>query len=213
MTDVYLVDDHALLRDGLRSVLEAAGHRVAGESDDPTQALAQVQRLAPAVLLLDLNLGQRSGFELLTELQQRRLPVRTIVLTMSAQPRHVAEALRLGAAGYVLKGAPAAELLAAIAAVVQGRRFLGGDVADLAVRGLTEPDSAAALNSLSARERQITLLVVRGRSSAEIGALLHLSPKTVDSYRSRMMAKIGVADVPALVRFAIRTGLVDADEP
>lgn len=213
MTDVYLVDDHALLRDGLRSVLEAAGHRVAGESDDPTQALAQVQRLAPAVLLLDLNLGQRSGFELLTALQQRRLPVRTIVLTMSAQPRHVAEALRLGAAGYVLKGAPAAELLAAIAAVVQGRRFLGGDVADLAVRGLTEPDSAAALNSLSARERQITLLVVRGRSSAEIGALLHLSPKTVDSYRSRMMAKIGVADVPALVRFAIRTGLVDADEP
>jgi len=213
MTDVYLVDDHTLLRDGLRSVLEAAGHRVAGESEDPTQALAQIQRLAPEVLLLDLNLGQRSGFELLTELQQRRLPVRTIVLTMSAQPRHVAEALRLGAAGYVLKGASAAELLAAIAAVVQGRRFLGGDVADLAVRGLTEPDSAAALQSLSARERQITLLVVRGRSSAEIGALLHLSPKTVDSYRSRMMAKIGVADVPALVRFAIRTGLVDADEP
>ena len=213
MSEVYLVDDHTLLRDGLRSVLEAAGHRVVGESDDPTQALAQIQRLAPAVLLLDLNLGQRSGFELLTELQQRRLPVLSIVLTMSAQPRHVAEALRLGAAGYVLKGASAAELLAAIAAVLLGRRFLGGDVADLAVRGLTEPDSAAALHSLSARERQITLLVVRGRSSAEIGALLHLSPKTVDSYRSRMMAKIGVADLPALVRFAIRNGLVDADEP
>ena len=213
MTDVYLVDDHAMMRDGLRAVLAAAGHRIVGESADPTQALAEIQCLAPAILLLDLNLGQRSGFELLAELQQRKLAVRTILLTMSAQPRHVAEALRLGAAGYVLKGASAAELLTAIDMVKRGRRFLDAYVADLAVQGLTEPDSAAALERLSAREKQIVALVVRGSSSTEIGALLRLSPKTVDSYRSRMMAKIGVADVPALVRFAIRAGLVDADEP
>lgn len=212
MTDVYLVDDHTMMRDGLRAVLEAAGHRVAGESADPTQALAAIQRLAPAVLLLDLDLGQRSGFELLTELQRRKLDLRTVVLTMSAQPRHVAEALRLGAAGYVLKGASAAELLGAIAAVLQGRRHLGGDVADLAVQGLTERDGGAAIDRLSARERQIVMLVVRGSSSVEIGALLHLSPKTVDSYRSRLMAKLGVADVPALVRFAIREGLIDAED-
>lgn len=212
MTDVYLVDDHTMMRDGLRAVLEAAGHRVAGESADPTQALAAIQRLAPAVLLLDLNLGQRSGFELLTELQRRKLDVRTVVLTMSAQPRHVAEALRLGAAGYVLKGASAAELVGAIAAVLQGRRHLGGDVADLAVQGLTERDGGAAIDRLSARERQIVMLVVRGSSSVEIGALLHLSPKTVDSYRSRLMAKLSVADLPALVRFAIREGLIDAED-
>ena len=213
MTDVYLVDDHAMMRDGLRAVLAAAGHRIVGESADPTQALAEIQCLAPAILLLDLNLGQRSGFELLAELQQRKLAVRTILLTMSAQPRHVAEALRLGAAGYVLKGASAAELLTAIDMVKSGRRFLDAYVADLAVQGLTEPDSAAALERLSAREKQIVALVVRGSSSTEIGALLRLSPKTVDSYRNRMMAKIGVADVPALVRFAIRAGLVDANEP
>ncbi|NRF71085.1 response regulator transcription factor [Aquincola sp. S2] len=212
MTDVYLVDDHAMMRDGLRSVLAAAGHRVTGESADPTQALADLQRLAPAVLLLDLHLGLRSGFELLTELQRRRLDARTIVLTMSAQPRHVAEALRLGAAGYVLKGASAAELLSAIDTVLQGRRHLGSDVAELAVQGLTERDGDAALASLSARERQIVALVVRGQSSPEIGRLLHLSPKTVDSYRSRLMAKLGVADLPALVRFAIRAGLIDADD-
>jgi two-component system, NarL family, invasion response regulator UvrY len=94
MSDVYLVDDHAMLRDGLRAVLQANGHRVVGESAEPTQALADVQRLAPAILLLDLHLGERSGFELLSEVQRRRLEVRTIVLTMSAQPRHVAEALR-----------------------------------------------------------------------------------------------------------------------
>lgn len=213
MSEIFLVDDHAMMRDGLRAVLESAGHRVVGESADPTEALAIVQRLAPAVLLLDLNLGQRSGFELLTELQRRKLDVRVIVLTMSAQPRHVAEALRLGAVGYVLKGAPAEQLLGAIAVVLQGRRFLHGDVADLAVQGLTERDSGAAIDSLSARERQIVLLVVRGRSSADIGELLHLSPKTVDSYRSRLMAKLAVPDVPALVRFAIRAGLIDAEEP
>jgi DNA-binding NarL/FixJ family response regulator len=212
MTALYLVDDHAMLRDGLAAVLRAAGHEVVGESGDPTEALAEIQRLAPQVLLLDLHLGQRSGFELLTELQRRKIQVRTIVLTMSELPRHVAEAMRLGAAGYMLKGAPSAELLQAIAAVASGRRHLGGMVADLAVQGLTAGDDATALGTLSARERQMAELVVRGKSSTQIGTLLHLSPKTVDSYRSRLMAKLGVADVPALVRFSIRTGLVDAEE-
>jgi DNA-binding NarL/FixJ family response regulator len=212
VSTIYLVDDHVMMRDGLAALLRAAGHRVVGETGDPTVALADVQRHFPQVLLLDLHLGERSGFELLGELQRRKVEVRTIVLTMSAQPRHVAEALRLGAMGYMLKGAPSAELLRAIAAVAEGRRYLGGDVADLAVEGLTARDEQPALASLSVRERQMAELVVRGKSSAEIGTLLHLSPKTVDSYRSRLMAKLGVADVPALVRFAIRTGLIDAEE-
>lgn len=212
MSDIYLVDDHAMMRDGLRAVLQAGGHRVVGESGDPTVALAEIQRLLPALVLLDLQLGERSGLTLLADLQRRALPVRTIVLTMSAQPRQVAEALRLGAAGYLLKGAAAAELLQAIDAVAAGRRHLGPEVADLAVRGLTARDDRAALDSLSVRERQIVEMVVRGRSSSEIGTLLHLSPKTVDSYRSRLMAKLGTADVPALVRWALRVGLVGPDD-
>jgi two-component system, NarL family, invasion response regulator UvrY len=214
MSDIYLVDDHALLREGLRALLETRGHRIIGESSDLTEALAQIRSLVPAVLLLDLHLGERSGLELLADLQRRGVSTRTIVLTMSAQPRDVAEALRLGAAGYVLKGAAGAELLAAIDAVLEGQRHLGSQVAELAVRGLTtDGDDQSKLASLSARERQIATQVVRGKSSAEIGALLHLSPKTVDSYRSRLMGKLGVADVPALVRLAIRTGLIAADEP
>jgi two-component system, NarL family, invasion response regulator UvrY len=209
VSDIYIVDDHALIRDGLRAVLQAQ-HRIVGESADPPQALAEIARLAPTLLLLDLNLGLRSGFELLTQIQARNLATRTIVLTMSAQPRHVAEALRLGAMGYVLKGATAAELIAAIADVLQGRRHLGADLAALAARGLAEP---AAIETLSARERQIVLLVVDGKSSAEIGALLRLSPKTVDSYRSRLMAKLGVANLAELVRFAVRAGLIDGDTP
>ena len=212
MTDVYLVDDHALMRDGLRAVLEDAGHRVVGEAEHPTPALADLQRLQPAILLLDLNLGERSGLELLEQVQQRKLPVRTIVLTMSAQARHVADALRLGAAGYVLKGAPASEVLRAIDAVLAGRRHLGPEAAELAVQGLTTSPDAQALATLSVREQQVLLLVVRGQTSAAIAEALNLSPKTVESYRSRLMAKLGVDDVTGLVRLAIREGLISADE-
>jgi DNA-binding NarL/FixJ family response regulator len=210
VSQLYLVDDHTLLRDGLRAVLQAAGHRVVGESADPTQAMSDLCDLGPVVLLLDLHLGKRSGFELLTELQRRPLEARAIVLTMSAQPRHVAEALRLGAFGYVLKGSPASELLEAIDAVGRGQRYLGSEVAELVVLGLTVPENEA-LDTLSVRERQIVLLVVQGQSSTEIGRALHLSPKTVDSYRSRIMSKLATPDVPALVRFAIRHGLIDAE--
>jgi DNA-binding NarL/FixJ family response regulator len=212
MTSIYLVDDHTIVREGLRALLEGAGYAVLGESADPTVALAELQRLRPDLLLLDLNLKDRSGFELLTELQRRSLPIRCIVLTMSAQPRNVAEALRLGAAGYLLKGSARSELLSAISAVVQGKRHLGGEVAALAVEGLTADAGTDQISTLSPRERQIIVMVVKGLSSPAIGEALHLSPKTVDTYRSRIMAKVGVGDVTALVRFAIRTGLIDAGD-
>ena len=212
MSDIYLVDDHAMLRDGLKAVLEDAGHRVVGESADPTAALADIVRLSPAVVLLDLHLGLRSGFELLEQLVQRKSSARVVMLTMSAQPRHVAEAMRLGAFGYVLKGSPAREVLQAVEAVVAGRKHLGGPVAQLAVEGLTQTDDANPLAALSVRERQVIQLVVHGHTSAAIGEQLHLSPKTVESYRSRLMAKLGVSDLPALVRLAIREGLISADD-
>jgi two-component system, NarL family, invasion response regulator UvrY len=213
MTRLYLVDDHQIMREGLRALLQALGHEVVGESADPTQALADMQRFGAEVLLLDLNLGGRSGLELLAELQRRHLPIRCVVLTMSAQPHHVAEALRLGAIGYVLKGSTGSELVKAIEAAVQGRRYLGPDVADLAIQVLTEDEGADPLHALSPRERQIIVMVVTGQSSSEIGKELHLSPKTVATYRSRLMAKLGVDDVPGLVRLAIRHKLIDADGP
>jgi DNA-binding NarL/FixJ family response regulator len=208
MTTLYLVDDHLMVREGLRAVLQAAGHDVVGETEDPTAAVSDIMRVGPQVLLLDLSLGGRSGFEVLVELQRRSAPVRTIVLTMSAQPQHVAEALRLGAAGYVLKGASSSEVLRAIEVVVQGRRYLGQEVADLAVQALTGEAGADPFSSLSPRERQIVVMVVQGQSSAVIGRELHLSPKTVDTYRSRLMAKLGTANVTALVRLAMRHKLL-----
>lgn len=210
MSRLFLIDDHVLVREGLRALLEGAGHEVVGEADDPTQAVSEVARLEPSVVLLDLNLGARTGFEVLAELQRRKLEVRVVVLTMSAQPLHVAEALRLGALGYVLKGAPSQQLLEAVEAAAQGRRVLGKEAAELAIRGLTkEPD----VEVLSPRERQILVMVAKGRSSSEIGTELHLSPKTVDTYRSRLMAKLQLSDVPAVVRWAIREGLISAHDP
>lgn len=208
---LYLVDDHPLMLEGLRISLEAAGHRVLGSSGDLTQALAEIQHLQPQVALVDLKLGERNGLELLSELQRRRQAVRCLVVTMSAQPWHVAQAFKLGAAGYLLKGAAMGELLEAIETVGQGRRFLPPQVAELAHAGSQVGGDLDAVSQLSARERQVVTLVVRGRSSVEIGEQLHLSPKTVDTYRSRLMAKLGVADVPALVRLAIRSGLIDVD--
>lgn len=210
MSRLYLVDDHAIVREGLRAVLEAAGHRVVGESDDPTRALADLSRDPPDLLLLDLSLGDRSGLELLAELQRRSLAVRCIVLTMSAQPHHVGEALRMGALSYVLKGSPASELLRAIDAALHERRHLAPEVASLAVQALVGETGGTGFASLSPRERQIVAMVVRGQSSAAIGQTLHLSPKTVDTYRSRLMNKLGVGDVPSLVRLAIRHGLIEA---
>ncbi|QHE75090.1 response regulator [Hydrogenophaga sp. PBL-H3] len=212
MSDIYLIDDHAMVRDGLRAVLEDAGHHVVGESDQPTHALSEVLRLSPSVVLLDLNLGQRSGFEVLEQLHKRKSTARTIVLTMSAQPRHVAEALRLGAAGYVLKGSPASEVLKAVEAVASGRKHLGPEVAQLAIEVMTQDAAPTPIDALSGRERQVIQLVVRGLTSVAISEQLHLSPKTVESYRSRIMAKLDVHDVPALVRLAIREGLISADD-
>lgn len=213
MSRIYLVDDHGMIRDGLRVVLEAAGHEVVGEAADLTPALADLTRLKPDIALVDLNLGQRSGFELLAELQRRHSPVQVIVLTMSDQPRHVAEALRYGAHGYLLKGSSGAELLLAVTTVSQNRKYLSPQAAEFAANHLTgSADPPAETDLLSPRERQILVMVARGESSAAIGVALHLSPKTVDTYRSRLMAHLGLNDVAGVVRWAIREGLLDVHE-
>lgn len=211
MSRIYLVDDHAIVRDGLHVVLESAGHDVVGEADAPTAALADLVRLAPDIVLLDLRLGQRSGFELLAEIQRRGLGVRVIVLTMSIQPRDVAEALRYGVAGYLLKGSSSAELLHAVATVARQGRYLSPEATAFAAAESADGAPRSG-ERLSPRERQILAMVARGASSLTIGEALHLSPKTVDTYRSRLMAKLGLADVPAIVRWAIREGVVDVDE-
>jgi two-component system, NarL family, invasion response regulator UvrY len=211
MTRIYLVDDHAIVREGLRAVLVNHGHHVVGEAADVPSAIEGILQLQPEVVLLDLGLQGRSGLDLIARLQQRQLDVKVVMLTMSSQPRHVSEAWRLGAKAYVLKGSHSSTVLQAIAAAHNGVRFLDPALATLngdLVSGSTAEDKLAGL---SLREREVMLMVVNGLSSAAIGAQLNLSPKTVDTYRSRLMQKLGVGDVTSLVRLAVREGVIDAE--
>ncbi len=209
MSRLYLVDDHPLVRDGLRAMLAGSGHDIVGEAGDAATALGELATLCPDALLLDLGLADGSGLDVLRLVQRFPDPPRTLVLTMSVRPRDVAESMRLGAHGYLLKNSSRAELLEAIDAVLRGETVFPPQVAALS-KEAADDDGAERLAQLSPRERQIVRLVVEGGSSALIGARLGLSPKTVDTYRSRLMAKIGVADVTALVRFAVKVGLIDA---
>lgn len=211
-TEVYLVEDFPILRDGLRTILEGAGHRVVGEADHPTPAVADLARLEPPVAVVDLRLDHHTGIELLEQVQRRHLRTRVILLSLTEHAREVAEAMRLGACGYLLKDSHADELLNAVDRVAGGGRYLGQRAQQLAVDGLMHEPRRPAAEPLSLREKQIVLLVLRGKSSAAIAEALFLSPKTVDSYRSRVMAKLGVYDLPALVRLAIREGWISVDD-
>lgn len=219
MSKIYLLDDHPLVREGLRSLLEAAGHSVIGEASDTKNGLQEILALDPDILLLDLTLNNSSGLVVLIELRrQTALRTRTIMLTMSAEARHVAEAMRSGASGYVLKGATSHELLKAIRVVHDGGTYLSPQIADFGVSTFEavspqthDTEAGDPWATLSMRERQILELVVRGQTSVAIATFLHLSPKTVETYRSRLMTKLGVNNVTGLVRHAVRYGLVDTD--
>jgi DNA-binding NarL/FixJ family response regulator len=199
---VLVADDHAVMRDGLKSVLEAAGMRVVGEAGEGREAVRRVIETRPDVALLDIAMPGLNGIEAAAQLRSKCPGTRIVMLSMHSTSEHVHRALEAGAAGYLLKESAAAEIVAAVRSVHAGRRYLSPAVAGLERHAGTSP-----LERLSARERQVLQLVVEGRSSAEIAAIVHLSPKSVDSYRSRLMRKLGVADVPALVKFALAHGL------
>jgi DNA-binding NarL/FixJ family response regulator len=208
-TSVVLVDDHAVVRDGLRLVLEAQGLEVLGEAGNGLDAIRIVQELRPDVALVDITMPGMNGIEVTREICERSPGTRVIILSMHCGSEYVSRALEAGAAGYLLKECAAREVADAIAAVCNGHRYLSRQAADLVVEDYGRPRNTErqALESLSLREREVLQLVVEGRTSVEIGDLLCLSPKTVDTYRSRLMAKLGLANIPDLVRFAIRHGL------
>lgn len=212
MSTIYVVEDHGLVRESLSMALTQQGHVCVGGCDSPTQAMADLIRFKPDVVLIDINLGLRSGFELLAEMRQRALSTHPIVLSLSSNKRDVALAIRHGAKGYVLKEWPLAHLYAAIDTVAKGQLYFVGEVADVAIQEIHSPSEERVIDTLSVRERQVVLLVVKGFSSAAIGEALHLSPKTVDSYRSRLMSKLQVPDLPALVRLTVREGLIPLDD-
>jgi len=205
---VFVADDHAVVREGLAGLLAAQPDlRVIGTAADGRDALRQVVTLQPEVVILDIAMPQMNGIEAAREIRDRVPQTRLVMLSMYSTVEHVFHALEAGASGYVLKESAAKEIIDAVRAVRAGRRYLSQKVADMMAEVVSRSAATSPLNSLSKRERQVLQLVAEGRSSAQIAVMLSLSPKSVDTYRSRLMQKLRIRDVAGLVKFAIQHGL------
>jgi two-component system, NarL family, response regulator NreC len=213
---VLLVDDHRVIRSGLRMLLEAAGGiDVVAEAGTIEDAVIQARACRPHVIVLDLQLGDESGLKLFDSLKMEPMP-RVLVLTMHESDEYLWAALKLGAAGYVLKKSADVDLVTAIHTVVEGGTYVDGTMASSLVsgephEGETNGDNEAR-QILSDRELQVGYRVALGYTNAEIGRELYLSVKTVETYRSRAMTKLGISTRAELVRYALQEGWFEEGE-
>lgn len=208
---ILLADDHALVRAGIRALLQTlSGVTVVAETGDGREALELIVRHAPDVALLDVTMPGLNGLEVAERVTRQSPRTAVLILSMHANEAYVAQALRAGVRGYLLKDAAAAELEAALRAVSRGETFLSPAVSRQVVnlfltRSSVEP---SALAVLTPRQREILQLIAEGHSTKEIASLLDLSVKTIEAHRATLMDRLNIHDVPGLVRFAIRSGLI-----
>ena len=208
MTKVLLVEDHALMRHGTRQVLQAALPDVfVGEAGDAAAADALLAGQAWDLLVLDLNLPGRSGLDLLQSVRVDHPGLKVLVLSASPEDELAVRCLRLGAAGYLTKASAAVELVLAVQKLLEGGRWISGALAERLASDLGEVAPRPPHEVLSARELQVLRLIAAGRTLREIGVELHLSEKTVSTYRARIGEKLAVSRVADLVRYAVRHGL------
>jgi len=209
---VLLTDDHQLVRAGLRALLETfPGVKVLAECGDGQEALTLTDRLQPDVLLLDLSLPGLNGIEVARRVPKLSPSTRVLVLSMHTSAEHVAQALRAGVAGYLIKDAAVAELKVALEAVNQGRTYLSPAISQAVVEGflrITDAPEANPLTLLTSRQREILQLIAEGNATRAIAERLGVSVKTVEAHRAQLMERLHIRDVPSLVRLAVRHGLV-----
>jgi DNA-binding NarL/FixJ family response regulator len=213
MIRVLLADDHSLVRAGIRSLLGAMAEvQVVGEASSGEEALELVGREQPDVVLMDIAMKGITGLEAAVRMRERHPGVRVVILSMHAGEEYVLQALRAGAAGYLLKDAATGELELALRSVMRGESWLSPAVSRQVVEGYVQRAGAEAPpDVLTARQREVLRLVAGGKSTKEIAFFLNLSVKTVETHRAQIMERLGIRDVPGLVRYALRTGLVPPD--
>ena len=208
---ILLADDHALVRAGIRALLESLpGVEVAGETGDGLEAVERVRRDPPDAVLLDITLPGLNGLDAAARIAKLGVPTRVLMLSMHASPEYAARALAAGAAGYLNKDSAFDELATALDAICAGRRYLcraiDPDLVQQFERRAGRGESELEL--LTPRQRQILQLVAEGQGTRQIAERLFLSVKTVETHRGQIMQRLGIFDVPGLVRCAIRNGLV-----
>jgi DNA-binding NarL/FixJ family response regulator len=212
LTTIVLADDHILVRQGIRKLLETRDDfRIVGEASDGEEAVKLVSEKKPDVALMDLWMPRLSGIDATRRIGKRGLATKVLVLSMHESRAYVEEVLRAGAAGYIVKNAAADDLIEAIDTIRDGVSYLSPAITQQVVEAIASPapSSPSGLAVLTDREREVLQLIAEGLSSKEIAAMLGVSLKTIDSHRSNLMEKLDIHKVSSLVRFAIRTGLVE----
>lgn len=210
---IVLADDHALVRAGMRSLLASMeGVQVIGEASTAEDALALVTRERPDVVLMDIAMKGMTGLEAAARIRDTCPGVRVVILSMHSGEEYVLQALRAGAAGYLLKDAATGELELALRSVMQGQSWFSPAVSRQVVEGYVQRvGGEPAADVLTARQREVLRLVAGGKSTKEIAYTLNLSVKTVETHRAQIMERLGIRDVAGLVRYALRTGLIPPD--
>jgi len=216
---VLLADDHALVRAGIRALLAGLPDvESVVEAGDGQEALTVLRETKPDLALIDIAMPGLNGLELAARVSREAPGTRLVILSMHGTPAHVAQALRAGVSGYLLKDAAADELPVLLRAVMRGETYLSPAISKQVVDGYlgrtaapANPGDGAALDVLTSRQREILQLVAEGKSTKEVAQLLDVSAKTVETHRGQIMERLGIHDLAGLVRYAIRTGLVSSD--
>lgn len=212
---VVIADDHAVVRQGIRIVLEEIpGLVVVAEASDGVEALELVAEHTPDLVVLDVTMPRKTGLEVARELREAGRDLGVLILSMHDDPEYVLQAVRAGADGYVLKDVPPAELRAAIEAIADGREYLSERVTHQLSVGLREElereQKRGRMDSLTAREVEVLVHIADGRTNRQIGEDLGISPRTVETHRERVMAKLRIRTVAGLTRFVVEQGIGEA---
>lgn len=204
---VVLADDHILVRQSLKSLLEREGFKVVAEASDGQEALRQVQSHRPDIAVIDISMPVLNGLDAAREIVRLAPKTKTILLTQHDEDEYISEALEAGMNGYVLKSQAAGDLIQAIQQVCRGQIYLSPGVSTAVVQAFRSK-SKKPTDPLTTRERQVLQLIAEGKSTKDVASMLGISVKTAESHRTRLMSKLDIHETASLVRYAVRRGLV-----
>ena len=216
MISVILVDDHVIMRDGLRGLLKAESDiEIVGEADNGRQAVKISLEKNPEIVIMDIAMSDMNGIEATRQIKAENPKIKIITLSMHSERQMVIGSLKAGASGYLLKDSTSTELVEAIRTVYRGRKYISQKISDIVLEEISEvkkDSDGREVDKLTSRENEILQLIAEGNSTKKIAKVLFISPKTVESHRANIMEKLDIHNLPELTKYAIRTGLTSLDE-